>query len=153
VALAAEVGVTIETPKDTLLLFCGCQHSEPPVAVIPLDQPQHDVIFTFLREISHFTPQFKNPRPLRMPWFINRPYENEILGEATYKTRRVLRRKCGEAWHADLWAMTAFPLVGTKDDLKAFLEHHPEKRILYSFALVGHVTAGMQKFVRKLFHL
>jgi len=153
VALAAEVGVTIATPKDTLLLFCGCQHSELPVAIIDLNQPQHEVIFTFLREISHFTPQFKNPRPLRMPWFINRPFENEILGEAAYKTRRALRQKLGKEWQADLWALCAYCQIGCPDDLKLFLKQHPEKRPIYLLALAGHAKTRIGKFIRKLFHL
>jgi hypothetical protein len=147
-ALAEEVGATVETPNDKLLLYSDHQHSEPPVASIPLDQPQRDVIFAFLREISRFTPQIKNTHLLRMPWFINRPFENETVGEIAYKTRRAVRQKCGKAWQADFWAMTVFPFVGTKDDMKAFLEQHPEKRVIYLCALAGHVTAKIQR----LFH-
>lgn len=153
VTLAEEVGLKSETAKGMLVLFCDGQHSEAPVAVIPLDQPQHEAIFAILHEIGDFKLHSKSPRPLRMPWFINRPYENEFLGEVAYKTRRVVRQKVGHKLQADLWALCAYCLIGCPDDLKAFLKQHPEKRPLYLLALAGHAKARIGQFIRKLFHL
>jgi hypothetical protein len=152
VSLAEEDGLKIETANDKLVLFSANQHSEAPVAVIDLNQPQHDVIFTLLHEIGYFKLHFKNPRPLRMPWFINRPYENELLGETAYKTRRALRLKVSKERQADLWALCAYRLIGCPDDLKTFLKQHPEKLPLFLVAVAGHVKTRIEKFIRTLFH-
>jgi hypothetical protein len=153
VALAAEDGLETETAKDTLLLSRASQHSEAPLAVIHLDQPQHEVIFAFLHALGHFVLRYKNPRPISMPWFVNRPYENETVGEIAYKTRRTLRLKLGKEWQADFWALCAYRLIGCPDDLKAFLKQHPEKRPLFLMAVAGHVKSSIGKFIRTLFHL
>jgi hypothetical protein len=152
-ALAEENGLRSETADDTLLLFSSGQYSEPPVAVIHLDQPQHEVIFAFLHEIGHFAPRIKNPRPLRMPWFINRSYENERLGEAVYKTRRALRQILNKEWQADAWALCVYSQIRCPDDLKAFLKQHPKKRLLFIGTLAAHAITPIRKFIRELFYL
>jgi len=151
VALAAEIGLKTEANKDMLVLLRDGQPSEPPVATVHLDHPQHEVIFGILYEIGYFNLRFRNPRPLRLPWFIDRPYENEILGEATYKTRRALRRICGEAWRADLWALCAYCAIGCPDDFKAFLNQHPEKLPFAFLAVAAHAKVNIGIFIRKLF--
>ena len=152
VALAKEVGLKTESTKEMLVLFREGQPSEAPVAEIHLDHPQHEVIFTVLHEIGHFYIRSRNPRPLPIPRFANRPYENEILGEAAYKVRRGIRQKCNENWQTDLWAMCAYCQIGCPDDLNAFLKQHPEKAPLFYTALAAQVKTRIRQFIRKLLH-
>jgi hypothetical protein len=152
VALAEEIGLKTQITGETWVLRRGGQPSEPPVAVVHLDHPQPEVIFAILLEIGRFYIRFRNPRPLPMPSFVNRPYENEILGDAAYKIRRAIRLKCGEVWQANLWALCAYGAIGCPDDLKAFLEQHPEKLPFVLLAMAGHVKFRIGKFIRKLFH-
>jgi hypothetical protein len=153
VALADEAGMNVESAQNMPPSFCGCQHTQAPIAIIDPNQPQHEQIFTFLHELGHFVLHYKHSHPVRMPWYLNRPYKNEILGEAAYATRRALRLKLGKEWQADLWAMCLFCQLGCPDDLKAFLKQHPEKRPLFYLAVVGHVKTRIGKSIHKLFHL
>jgi hypothetical protein len=152
VALAKECGLQTETTNDMLVLFREGQPSEPPLAEIHLDHPQHEAIFSVLHEIGQFYIRFRNPRPLPMPWFVNRSYENEILGEAAYKVKRGIRQKCSEKWQADLWAMCAYCQIGCPDDLNTFLKQHPEKASLFYIAVTAQVKTRIRQFIRKLFH-
>jgi hypothetical protein len=63
------------------------------------------------------------------------------LGDATYKTRRLLRLKLSRKWQAALWALCAYRKIGYPDDLKAFLKQHPEKLPLYRLASAGDVLS------------
>jgi len=140
-AWAGQLGLKLEITTDHLVLSPDGQDSPSPVALISLDQPQHEVIFSFLFEIGHFELHVRHPYQLRMPWFINRPFENEILGDATYKTRRLLRLKFGHKWQADFWALCAYRKIGCPDDLKAFLMQHPEKLPLFVLAITSDVIS------------
>jgi len=135
------------------VLFCGCQHTDVPVTVIHLNQPQSELIFTILHEIGHWVLHSKYACPLQMPWYVNRPYENETVADIAYKAKRALRQKYGKEWQADLWALIAFQMVGTKDDIKAFLIQHPEKIPLFLMAVAALVIIRIGKFIRKLVHL
>lgn len=152
-ALSEHLGMKVEMAKDMPKLFCGCQHPDAPVAVINLDQPQPEVIFTFLHELGHFVLHYKNPRPQNTHWLVNRPYENELMADIAYKTRRTLRQKFTKEWMADLWALSAFAVIGLPDDLKTFLKAHPEKCGLFCLVMMGHVKVRIGKFICKLFHL
>jgi len=141
VAWAGQFGLKLEITNDHLVLSPDGQDSQPPAAVISLDQPQHEVIFRFLFEIGYFELHVRHPYQLRMPWFINRPFENETLGDATYKTRRLLRLKFGHKWQAALWALFAYPKIGCPHDLKDFIQQHPEKFPLWLLVIAGHVIS------------
>jgi hypothetical protein len=132
--------------------FYGCQDTESPIAVINSDQPQSELIFTILHEIAHKALHCQRQYRLPIPWFLNRPYENEVVGENVYKLRRALRLHCGQEWQADIWALCAYSLIGCPDDLKNFLQRHPEKMHLLLFVLPGIWKTRLISAFHKLLH-
>src|SRR5215469_10231203 len=128
--LAREYGGELKFVSGLPVRFYGCQDTQSPIAVINSDQPDSELIFTILHEIAHKKLHCEKPYQLPMPWLLNRPYENEVIGHHAYIARRGVRRFCGQEWQADVWALLAYSLIGCPDELKDFLARHPEKQDL-----------------------
>src|ERR1700722_19494650 len=102
------------------------QDDASPIALIDADQPRSELIYVILHAIGHNYLHFRKHYKLPIPWFLNRPYENEMLGDAVYKSRRALKLFCGKEWQTDLWALTAYYEIGCLHDLEDFLTRHPK---------------------------
>jgi hypothetical protein len=150
--LAGENGGELKFATGLPVRFCGCQDTESPIALINSDQPQSELIFTILHEIGHNYLHCKRQYRLPIPWFLNRPYENDFLGESAYKLRRALRRFCGQEWQADIWALFAYSLIGCPDDLKDFLNRHPKKITLMFFVIPALWKTRLIRRFHKLLH-
>jgi len=136
--IAKGVGLNLEFSDGASVRISGFQDDETPFILISADQPDSELIFAILQKIGLV--------PARgqvgyVPWFANLPYENEVVGEIAYKTRRTARQKFNSKWHADLWALCAYPLIGCPKEFFEFLKRHPEKikwmLLVMPFALFG----------------
>ena len=103
------------------------QDSGHTVAFFDVNLPDSELIYRILHAVRLHHVNLRPPKPLPMPFFVNRPYETEFAGEVAYKTRRALRRFCSKEWQADLWACCAYYELGCPQEFKAFLAEHPEK--------------------------
>jgi hypothetical protein len=120
------------SPGQPIYLYKS-QAPESEIAVFDPDQPQSELIFAILYAIGHEYLHRDKKYKLPIPSFVNRPYENEFAGEVAYKTRRAIRRFCGEQWQANLWALCEYYQIGCPEEFKEFLKRHPEKAYLMWF--------------------
>jgi hypothetical protein len=124
-------------------------------------KPRSEHVFTVLHEIGHYLLHVLNPHRRQIPRFFDIHWQNDLLAGFFSKIRRVLRfvlnRQSGKEWEADLWALCAFCVLARnfsgKDELKNFLERHPEK--LPSFLLVRCAFAyrDVKTLAKRIFQL
>ena len=62
-ALANKPALKPKLPRASWCCSVTASTTEAPVAVIRLDQPQHEAIFAILHEIGNFKLHSKGPRP------------------------------------------------------------------------------------------
>ena len=133
--------------------FFGFADPRSRTIVINANKPHDEHVFTILHELAHFVLHFDQPYRLFAPRWVERSYKSTFMVENTYKLKRTLRRRFGREWQADLWALSAFPIVGTRNDLEAFFDRHPDKIAPFFLAVVFQVKARIGKFIRKSIHL
>lgn len=148
--VARIAGTELHFAEGMPVRFYGCQHTDSPIAVINSELPDSEQIFTILHEIGHCVLHYKKDHKLPIPSFINRPYENELLSDAAYKTKRMLRQKLNSEWQADCWALCAFLQLGAREEFQDFLRRHPEKVKLVLVAIPGIWKARLVKALKKL---
>lgn len=119
-AIAKKFGLTIEMSDGNPIRISGFQDGQP--RLINSDQPESELVYAILHTIA-----LEVRIPLTMPWFLDRPYEDERIGETVYISRRILRRICNNEWRAELWTLRAYAVLGRYDLLHAFLSNHPDK--------------------------
>jgi hypothetical protein len=139
--IAKCVRLSLEFPDGAPIRISGYQDADAPFFLISVDQPDSELIFAILQTIGLAPAQSRSPR---FPWFLNRPYENEVAGEIAYKTRRTVRQKFNRKWHADLWALCVYPLMGCPNEYRDFVERHPEK-IKWMLLAMPFVLFGVLK--------
>jgi AraC-like DNA-binding protein len=113
--------------------------------LINAHKPRHEHIFTVLHEIGHFVQHVLNKNRIHHPRIFDIRWNIEFLSNLFSKGRRYFRymfnKESGKEWEADLWAMCAFvylaKVIGCRDDLSVFLNHHPEKMWTYRLAAVA----------------
>jgi hypothetical protein len=132
--------------------FFGFADPRSRIIAINANKPHDEHVFTILHELAHFLLHFDQPYRLLAPRWVDRPYKSTFMVENTYKLKRMLRRRFGREWQADLWALMAFPMVGTPDELGTFFSRHPRKMPLFFLGAAFHAKARFGKFIRKLFH-
>jgi hypothetical protein len=125
--MAKCAGLTIEFPDAAPIRISGYPDDDPPFVLIAADQPDSELIFAILQKIGLVPVQ---NAPFHFPWFLNRPYENERVGETAYKTRRTVRQKFKRGWRAGLWTMFVYSQLPCQNEFRDFLKRHPEKMIL-----------------------
>jgi hypothetical protein len=111
--------------------------------LINAHKPRHEHIFTLLHEIGHFVQHVLNVRHWRHPRIFDTRWRIDFLTSICSQARRYFRyifaTENAKEWEADLWAMCAFvylvKMIGGRDELAAFLKHHPEKRWSYRLAV------------------
>jgi hypothetical protein len=133
--LAKSAGLEINFADGAFICISGFRYGESPFVLINLDQPDCDLIFAILQKIGLVASKDKF---FSLPWFLNRPYENEFAGEIAYKSRRVMRQQYNLEWRASLWALTAYPHIPCNNDFSKFLRRHPEKWRLMPLVWYGY---------------
>ena len=133
-------GFTIEFPDGAPIRISGFQDEQP--RDVKPDQPDSDLVFAVLHTIA-----LEVRLPLPMPLFLNRPYENERVGEIAYVSRRIMRQKLNDQWRADIWTMSAYINTGRLDLLSDFLRRHPERFLLFFLAWIGTLIAHLRKIL------
>ena len=140
-------GATVEFPDAMPVLVTGREDGQPCSLTVTLDQPESDLIFNILCAIGHFAFLNGNPRPWPLPWWLNRPYENETLGDLAYKAKRALRWNLNPKWQTELWAMGVYCQLPLPQQLASFFKRHPEKKkLLWLFWYGALVSPSVQKF-------
>jgi len=142
--LAEQAGLTLEFPNGEPVRISGFQDGDSPCFLINTDQPDSELIFNILEKIG-LVPVQKTP--ITPPWFVNRPYENERIGEVAYKSRRAIRQKLNTEWRAGLWAMCAFVNLGCLVELDDYLDRHPKKWLLISLIMLAMLKTLVVKFI------
>jgi hypothetical protein len=138
--IAKCVRLSLEFPDGAPIRISGYQDADAPFFLISVDQPDSELIFAILQKIGRVPVQvqIENFWSRNLPWFINRPYENEAAGEVAFKARRLLRQQLNREWRAGLWALCAYVQLGCPNEFRDFLQRHPEK--LKYIPLVCYVT-------------
>ena len=151
-AIAKKFGLTITFSDGAPIRILGFSDGQP--RLINSDQPESELVFAVLHTIA-----LEVRLPLPLPWFLNRPYENDRIGETAYITRRIVRQKLNDEWRADLWALRAYALLGRYDLLSDFLTHHPDKLTILFWAWTDLLTQKLiqilnipGRILRSLFH-
>jgi hypothetical protein len=128
-------GVEIEFPEGSPIRITGRVNDEPfPIAVKP-DQPDCDLLTSQNHQLWPF------------PWYLDRPYQNEFLGDAVFKTRRILKQKLNLRWRSKYWAICVYCQTGWHKEFGTFLKRHPEKMKLWWLFLLGLLRAqSLQNF-------
>jgi hypothetical protein len=129
--LAGCGGLTITSPEGSPISISGYPDGEPRFVIA--DQPDSELIFAILKNIGLVAPVTQEPR---IPWYLNRPYEIEPVGEFAYKTRRALRQKFNSQWQAGFWALYVYSLLPCQNEFLHFLKQHPRKLILMPVVLL-----------------
>ena len=137
-AIAMGSGFTIEFPDGAPIRLSGFPNGQ--VKYVNPDQPESDLVFAVLHTIGS-----ELDLPLPMPWFLNRPYENERVGDAAYKIKRAQQIKRNKKWRADIWALLAYSKTIRYDLLSAFLIRHPDKLPAFFWTWVGML---FQRFIQ-----
>jgi len=113
--------------------------------LINAHKPRCEHVFTLLHEVGHYLIHFKNRPRKHHPRFFDLHWKAEWLALACSKVRRYFRfifnKQSGKEWEADLWAMCAFvycaKCIGRRDELRAFLDRHPEKSKLFLLVAIA----------------
>jgi hypothetical protein len=129
--------------------------------LINAHKPRHEHVFTLLHEIGHFLMHFKSLPRKHHPRFFDIHWKTEWLANLCSKVRRYFRyifsKESGKEWEADLWAMCAFVYLakhlGCRDELRAFVNRHPEKANLFRLVEVAVVYGDTKTRIQKAYHL
>ena len=150
--IAKAAGITIEFSDAAPIRIYGVPDAQP--RYVNLDQAESDIVFAVLHAIA-----LEIRLPLPMPFFLNRPYENERVGEIAYVTRRIMRQKLDFEWRADVWALCAYVQIGRLELLANFLRRHPDKLPFFFLAWFGmlktrfvQILSWPGRILRSLFH-
>jgi hypothetical protein len=149
--IARQAGTELHFAEGMPISFHGCQHTEAPIAVINSELPDSEQIYTILHEIGHAMLHYKKDYKLPIPWFINRPYENEFLSDASYKTKRILKQKMNAEWQADCMALCYFCQLGARQEFQEFLQSHPEKTKLMLVVIPSILKNRLVSAFKKMF--
>jgi hypothetical protein len=142
--LAKQAGLTLEFPTGEPIRLSGFGDAESPFFEFDRNQPNSDLIFNILEKIGLVPTRIT---PIRMPWFINRPYQNEQIGEIAYRSRRTIRQMCNQEWRARLWAMCAFVQVAPFTEQNDFLNRHPKYWLCIPLIMCGMLKALVVKII------
>ena|ERR1035438_2309122 len=141
-------GFTIEFPDGAPIRISRFPDGQP--QYVNPDQPESDLVFAVLHTIA-----LEVHLPLPMPSFLNRPYENERVGEIAYVSQRIMRQKLNNQWRAGVWTMCAYIQTGRLDLLINFLWRHPEECPHFLLAWIGTLNARLLQILSwpgKIFH-
>jgi hypothetical protein len=142
--IAQCAGLTLEFPDGAPVRISGFQDGDTPFFLISADQPDSELIFAILQKIALVPVQSK---PLPFPWLFNRPYANEFAGEVVYRTRRTVRHSLNLEWRTGLWALCAYTQMGCTNELRDFLQRHPEKTKLMLLVWFVILKARLVRFL------
>lgn len=148
--LAKQAELTLEFSTAEPIRLSGFRGEEASSFEFDPNQPNSELIFNILEKIG-LVPVQENP--IKMPWFVNRPYENERAGEIAYKTCRTIRQKFNPDWRAKIWAMCAFVQVASYSELNDFLIRHPRMWLLIPLVMYGMLKAMVIKIVTLPFRI
>jgi hypothetical protein len=123
-------------------------------------KPRNEHIYTLLHEIGHFLIHFKSLPRKHHPRFFDINWKMEWLANLCSKIRRYFRfvfnKASGKEWEADLWAMCAFiyfaKRIGCRDELRVFLDRHPEKSKIFLLAAFGVAYSDTKTTIKKVGH-
>jgi hypothetical protein len=146
--LAKGVGLTIDFSDCAPVRISGDEIGESDSILVNADQPDSELIFAILQQIGSVPMRSKR---LHIPWYVNRPYENEFAGEVAFRTRRVLRHKYNTEWRASLWALCAYPMIGCPNEFQEFLKRHPEKWKFMPAIILASLKIRLVRFFSKFF--
>jgi hypothetical protein len=144
------VGLTLDFPDGAPIRISGYQNADEPFFLISVDRPDSELIFAILQKIGLVPVQGESFWAGKFPWYINRSYENETVGDIAYKTRRALKQNLNREWRAGLWAMCVYTQVGCPNEFLDFLQRHPEKLKLMPLVFIFTLKYRIGNFFRKL---
>ena len=148
--LAKKAGLSLEITDGEPIRLSGFEHGDATFFLFDLKEPDSELIFNILQKIGMVPVREKE---LKMPWIINRPYENERLGEAAYKTRRTIRHSLNSEWRSGLWAMCVYIQLGCPNEFKEFLNRHPEKMKLMPLIALAILKARFIRIISSPFRI
>jgi hypothetical protein len=125
--LAEQAGLTLEFPTGEPIRLSGFRDGDSPFFEFDPNQPDSNLILNILQKVG-LVPMRETP--VHLPWFIDRPYENERVGEIAHKSRRAIRQKYNLEMRARLWAMCAFFQIASYPEMNDFLERNPKYWLL-----------------------
>jgi IrrE N-terminal-like domain len=102
-------------------------HDEPQYIALNRNLPHCEQAFTIAHELGHYLRHHNQPRRRFFPGVLDREYQSERIADLACRTRRTLYLIFTKEWEADLYAFCLLFNIGAGDDLKAYLERHPEK--------------------------
>jgi hypothetical protein len=151
--LAEHVGLTIEFPDGGPIRISGYQDDDPPFVLISVDQPESELIFAILQKIGLASVNEGNFWEKHLPWFLNRPYENETAGDVAYKIARTMKQKFNKENRADRWALLIYAQIPRAAEFVHFLKRHPEKMKLMPFVWFAFVKSQASGKVSTCFRI
>ncbi len=123
-------------------------------------KPRYEHVFTILHEIAHYVLHVLNANRLPMPWYLKRRCKSASIAKIVAFSRRYVRFKFStersKEKQADFWAFMAFFFVvncaGTSGELRAFVDHHPEKLSIFCLAALTVACGGIKTRAQRITH-
>lgn len=88
--------------------------------------PHCEQAFTIAHELGHYLNHHRTRRRF-FPKVLDREYQSQRVASLAYRTQRALYFIFTKEWEADLYAFCLLFNLGAGNDIKAFLERHPQK--------------------------
>jgi hypothetical protein len=143
--IAKCAGLTVDFPDGAPIRISGYPDDDAPFVLISVDQPDSELIYDILKNIGLVLVQGREFWDKNLPRYLNRPYESEFAGDATYKTRRVLRLTLNSNWRAEFWALAAYCQLGCPKEFSDFFQRHPKKMLWLPLIMYGLLKARLVK--------
>jgi hypothetical protein len=138
--ISRELGVHIRYVDSLPDDVTGFLDKEEPPTFIAVKRscPPSEQVFTMLHELGHLC-LHRRPRPPH--WtrtFLTHVWDNHAMAVTTRALRRYVNRNFGPEFEADAFATLFLMYFRCQDDLREYMERHPEKnwRVLFFATLL-----------------
>ena len=143
-------GLTTEYADGLPANVCGCldPHEDPRFIMINRNLPRSEQSFTIAHELAHYT---LHHRRCRFPittlciMLLSRMSKFQWAKQLANRLRRFVRAFF--EIEANLSAICILISCDAMDDLRDYLKHHPEKKLLFLFACFAFVVARIDDFI------
>lgn len=123
---------------------------EPQYIAVNRNLPHCEQAFTIAHELGHYLKHHNQPRRRFFPGVLDRKYQSQRVADVANRTRRSLYFIFTKEWEADLYAFCLLFNIGAGNDIKAYLERHPEKMRMCSVAFTVRFVKVIPRIIKGL---
>jgi len=120
---------------------------EPKFIAVNANLPKCEQVFTIAHELGHYVKHPDRSALRYRPWYLDRPWKSPRMIRVSMLAERYIARWFNIERQADLWALSVLLNIGAVDEMRAWLEHHPEKAALVFLVCVVAVLKAIENLV------